>query len=229
MKHDDPQDAATAAMAAVAGLARQTEILARDLAAMKKGLQLTASAGELARLAQVVTELSETVATPPRKRPEPEAVPSWLVLAMDANTAQTVLADLFSWLRDVYLRYADAARLPQCWLWHPDVVEELVWLMHAWIAAYQGDDASVKTAGDWHDRHRPGVVARIAKYAGGCDLGKHTTGEATGAVEVPAADAAEAIVAWWTGNRDQAGPEPTPDQITAARAALNRRTQIGEL
>ena len=53
-----------------------------------------------------------------------------------------MLTDLTRWLDDIYLRYADAARtLPECWLWHPEVVEELIWLMHAWLAAYQGDDA----------------------------------------------------------------------------------------
>ena len=38
------------------------------------------------------------------------------------------LAELGEWLRVVYLRYPDAASgLPECWLWHPDVVEELLW------------------------------------------------------------------------------------------------------
>jgi len=50
----------------------------------------------------------------------------------------------------MYLRYPDAAAtLPDCWLWHPDLVEELLWLSHAWTAAYQGPDASVALAGDW--------------------------------------------------------------------------------
>ena len=58
----------------------------------------------------------------------------------------------------MFLRYPDGvAVLPECWLWHPDVVEELLWLMHAWRAAYEGRGASVQLAGDWHDRQRPGV------------------------------------------------------------------------
>jgi hypothetical protein len=73
-RHDDETDPAAAAVAAVAGLARQTETLARDVAAMKKGLALTASASELARLANVVTELGEAIAQAPRgKKDEPEA------------------------------------------------------------------------------------------------------------------------------------------------------------
>ena len=67
----------------------------------------------------------------------------------------------------VYLRYPDGAdHLPECWAWHPDVVEELLWLMHAWAAAYQGPQAWVALVGDWHDRQRPGVVRRIKTTAG---------------------------------------------------------------
>jgi hypothetical protein len=231
MKHtDNHDDPAAQALAGVAGLARQVEPLSRDVAAMKKGLKLTASAAEVARLAQVVTDLGETLAkSPPRQRSEPDAVPSWLVLPYDAKDAQTVLADVLGWLRDVYLRYADARNgLTQCWLWHPEVVEELLWLMYAWMAAYRGDGASVKAAGDWHDRLRPGVVKRIREYTKGCDFTRHKITSATPAAEVPSAEAADAIVAWWSKTRDQHGPAPTPEQIAAARAALTT-TETGEL
>ena len=66
-------------------------------------------------------------------------------------------------------------RLPECWLWHPDVVEELLWLSHAWLAAYQGPAASVALAADWHDRLRPGVVRRIKAQAGSCSRERHQT------------------------------------------------------
>ena len=109
---------------------------------MRRTLAGTASAAELARVADLVTDLSQimnataTPADPP---------PSWLALPADADAAATVLADLVGWLGQVYLRYSDAARgLPECWLWHPDVVEELVWLRHAWFDAYKSGDASVR-------------------------------------------------------------------------------------
>jgi hypothetical protein len=228
MRHDDEKDPAAAALAAVAGLARQTETLARDAAAMKKGLQQAASAAEVIRLAQVVTELGEAISKAPRsKGDEPEPIPSWLVLPMDADDARTVLGDLLGWMRDVYLGYADARRtLPQCWLWHGDVVEELVWLMYAWTAAYQGPEASLRLAGDWHDRQRPGVARRIGDYAGGCNLVQHKAALGS-AVAVPLADAADAIVTWWTTERDQPGPAPTPEQIAAARLALSD-TETGD-
>jgi len=199
--------------AAVAGLAREVE-------GMRRAMRQVATATELARLAEVVTQLSETTATAGRRAPQADPVPSWLVLPTALADATAVLRDLRLWLGDVYLRYADAARgLPECWLWHPEVVEELVWLMYAWLAAYRDDDASVRAASDWHDRLRPGVVRRISDYAGTCSLELHLPGRATGAPEVPVADAVDAIAAWWTQHRDQPGPEPTNDQMVAAASA----------
>ena len=94
-------------------------------------------------------------------------VASWLDLPTEVDTAHAVLGELLTWMQVVYLRYPDAAAgLPDCWLWHPDVIEELLWLMQAWLAAYRDDKAAVSLAGDWHDRYRPGVVRRITTSAG---------------------------------------------------------------
>ncbi len=202
------------AAAAVAGLAREVE-------ALRRGMQQVASAGEVARLARVVAELSETTAAGARPGgEEPEAPPSWLCWSGDAERASGLLADLTAWLGDVYLRYADAAEsLPECWLWHPEVVEELVWLMQAWLAAYVGEGACVRLAGDWHDRLRPGAVRRIKHYAPGCSLENHLPGRAKPAPVVPVVDAADAVAAWWADHRDQAAPAPTQDQIDEAARA----------
>ena len=89
---------------------------------------------------------------------------------------EQVLGELCAWLHAIFLRYPDGAvALPVCWLYHPDVIEELLWLMHAWCAAYQGKGASVQLAGDWHDRQRPGVVRRIKSGAGSCSIERHQT------------------------------------------------------
>lgn len=217
----DPDDEMAKLRTAVAGLAREVE-------AMRRAMRQVATAAELARLAEVVTELSETTAAitgAAGRGPRPDPVPSWLVLPAELADASAVLRDLRLWLGDVYLRYADAARgLPECWLWHPEVVEELVWLMYAWLAAYR-DEASVRAAGDWHDRLRPGVVRRITHYAGTCSLELHLSGRATGAPAVPVADAVDAIAAWWTQGRGQPGPEPTTDQMITAAANARRARQ----
>ena len=212
--HDCPAaDDLAALRTAVTGLAREVESVRRTLA-------VTASAAELARVADLVTDLSQimnatgTPADPP---------PSWLALPNDADAAATVLSDLVGWLGQVYLRYSDAARgLPECWLWHPDVVEELVWLRHAWFDAYKSGDASVRGAGDWHDRLRPGVVRRIAGYTRACSLESHLPDRASAATSVPMADAIGPIVTWWVKDRTDPGPVPTDQHLQAAATAARR-------
>lgn len=210
--HDCPVvDDLTGLRAAVTGLAREVETVRRTLA-------VTASAAELARVADLVTDLSQIVNATSTPADPP---PSWLDLPNDLDVAATVLADLIGWLARVYLRYSDAARgLSDCWLWHPDVVEELVWLRHAWHDAYKSGDASIRAVGDWHDRLRPGVARRIATYTKACSLESHLPGRATGAALVPMTEAADPIASWWVHHRTEPGPAPTDQQLhTAASAA----------
>lgn len=72
----------------------------------------------------------------------------------------------------MYVRFPEGS-LPGCWLWHPDVVEELLWLCEAWEVAYRGPEASVQRAGDWHDRLRPGVARWARRAAEDCSLRTH--------------------------------------------------------
>ena len=203
--------------AAVTGLAREVEALRRSLVGF-------ASATELARIADLVTDLSQAIGSGAGSTEPP---PSWLALPADVDAAGTLLADLVGWLGQVYLRYTDAARgLPQCWLWHPDVVEELVWLRHAWHSAYQSAEASVRAAGDWHDRLRPGVARRIADYTKACSLENHLPDRALAAPPVPMADATEQIATWWSSHRTEPGPAPTDDQLQAA-ALADRHARAG--
>jgi hypothetical protein len=208
----DAQEPRFASAAALAGLAAEVEALRRATDPLR---QLPARVDELARLlARVADELADHTA-----HAGPAAPPSWLILPTDSTIARQVLGELTGWMGAVYLRYADAAAsLPDCWLWHPDVVEELLWLMHAWATAYQGSAASVALAGDWHDRYRPGVVRRIKATTGTCSLenhpGRNARPDATG--DVPLAEAADGIAAWWATHRDQPAPEPTEQQLAAA-------------
>lgn len=199
-----------ATAAAVAGVASEVEQLRTRLDALE---QVRPRVDELATL---VEQLAERVKNHTGK-PAPAAVPSWLMLPTDEHAARTVLDELTAWLHQVLLRYADAAAaLPECWLWHPDVVEELVWLMHAWLAAYQGSGASVALAADWHDRYRPGVVRRIKTLAGACSLENHTPPAEPRAV--PLAEAVETIATWWANHREAPAPEPTEEQFAATRS-----------
>ncbi|MFG1635422.1 hypothetical protein ACGFKX_11360 [Pseudonocardia alni] len=194
---------------ALARLAGQVDTLRREVAELEP---IPDQVGELGRL---VGQLSEALAAVTARRRIP-AAPSWLLAPGDTAETRRLLDELCGWAQAVFLRYPDAAKvLPECWLWHPEVVEELLWLMHAWLAAYQGPAASVGAAGDWHDRQRPGVVNRIRKEAGSCSIERHQTrpgwsAPAGAPVPVPGTDHVEEIARWWAGQRDQAPPEPAP-------------------
>jgi hypothetical protein len=189
----------------VAGLAREVDGLRRRLDTLD-GLP-----ERLDELAVTVTDLALKLdALTARRGPTP--CPSWLLAPTHEPAITRQLGELVAWLEAVFLRYSDAA-LPECWLWHPDVVEELLWLSHAWLSAYQGPAASVALAADWHDRLRPGAVRRIKAQAGSCSRERHQTRPGrdrltTGIPQVPGAEAVAVIAAWWGPHRDQDAPEP---------------------
>lgn len=190
--------------------------LAREVDGLRRGLEvLFDTPTRVDDLARTVAQLADAVAATPA-RPGPTVAPSWVDAPTDPEATAGLLEDLTGWLRAVFLRYPDGvAVLPECWLWHPDVVEELLWLMHAWRAAYEGRGASVQLAGDWHDRQRPGVVRRVKVAAGSCSRERHQArpgwhDQPGGATEVPSLDATAEIAAWWAEARDDAGPEPAP-------------------
>ncbi len=211
----------------VAALARQVDRLretftAADVPALREDVQ--ALAVTVAGLAEQVAELAEDGGGG-RETP----APSWLwpvdpgdpVLA--GSVAEQLLAGLIEWAERVYVQFDDG-RLPECWLWHPGVVEELVWLWRAWRAAYRGSAATVQRAADWHDRQRPGVAARITKAAGSCSLREHL--DPAPVPVVPTVDAALAVAVWRAGP-DQLAPVPTGEQIRAADAAVGTAAGAG--
>ena len=211
----DPGEDCPAATS-VGGLARDLEALRRDVTA------LSGLARRVEQLGQVVTRLAEATTAATTTGPADEGVVSWLDADLDPHdpaVAEDILARLAQWVAGVYLRYPDA-RLPDCWLWHPEVVEELLWLHQAWLAAY-AEGARVTAAADWHDRYRPGVVARIKSCADMCALDDHQPGKIRHrpARTAPVLDALPVIAAWWSTERDKPAPAPSPEQITAANQA----------
>ncbi|MFC6156112.1 hypothetical protein [Kribbella jiaozuonensis] len=234
MKHTDHDDPEQTAQKAVAALARELEKLSREVQALKGGMRQTASKGTVTELAKVVENLSETVmkvaAGGGKKASEQDPVRSWLRLPEDETAAQEVLSELVPWMQTVYLRYGDAREtLPPCWPWHPEIVEELLWLMDAWFAAFYGPDASLRLVGDWHDRQRPGVMRRVAIYSTACDLPTHLDEAGQPATALPLIDQLDPFVTWWAGDRDNNGPAPTRDQIHAARRGGHGAGQAGGL
>ena len=140
-------------------------------------------------------------------------VRSWL-LADDPDQARTDVADLVEWLWRVYLRYADAA-LPSCWLWHPDVVEELWWLRQAHAEAFHPEVGSWRAVGDWHDRQRPNLVRRLRPLVNKCELSLHVPGaEAAGPpAAVPLEVHAGAVAFAWTTTPGRQVPPPDAVQL----------------
>ncbi|HSZ28549.1 MAG TPA: hypothetical protein VK784_02180 [Pseudonocardiaceae bacterium] len=205
---------AYASAGAVAGLAREIEALRRDLHLVR---EVPARLDELAGL---VAQLAEATAS--ASSPDVVGALSWLDLPTDIETAHAVLTELIRWMEVVYFRYPDAAQgLPDCWLWHPDLIEELLWLMHAWLAAYRDENAPVSLAADWHDRYRPGVTRRISATAGRCSLENHQPRDGhplpAGPV-VPVAAAADPIATWWATHRTDPPPEPDEEHLATANA-----------
>jgi hypothetical protein len=201
---------------AVAGLAREIEALRQSID------QLRGLPSRVDELAELVAQLADAVNASPAVA---GGVASWLDLPAEVKTAAAVLGELLAWMQVVYLRYPDAAAgLPDCWLWHPDVTEELLWLMQAWLDAYRNDKAAVTLAGDWHDRYRPGVVRRITTTAGRCSLENHQPRDGhplPGAPVVPVVGAAEQIATWWASSRTN--PAPEPDEWHLATAHTRRQ------
>jgi hypothetical protein len=200
--------------------------LARELEALRRRLD------ELAALPRRVDELAHLfagLADSPRDRSDTDTaerpVPSLLdqPVGSEPDDTGSLLDRLARWVNAVYLRYFDARHLPDCWLWHIEVVEELLWLHAAWLAAHC-EEAPPNAVGDWHDRQRPGVVRRIRDYAGLCSLEAHLpTGERhTPALTAPTADAVPVIAAWWTTCRDEPPPAPSAEQLDAARRRYQR-------
>ncbi len=150
-------------------------------------------------------------------------VRSWL-LGTDPDQARADLSDLIGWLYRVYLRY-DGAGLCSCWLWHPDVVEELWWLRQAHADAYDPEVGSWLRVADWHERHRPGVVKRLGPVVRRCELSLHAEGgELDRAADAaPLAVHTDQIATAWT--TDPARPVPLPSRVQLDEADRVTRAQ----
>ncbi|MFI5606875.1 hypothetical protein [Amycolatopsis sp. NPDC051903] len=213
---------------AVWGLAKEVEGLRTQFETQVGELRatvvpLTAMPEKVSTLARTVRGIAEQLAAGGESE-----VPSWswLDLPADLDRSQAMLTELTVWMRRIFLRYPDAVgALPECWMWHPDIVEELLWLAAAWHSAYRDEDATVARAADWHDRYRPGVVRRIKGSAGGCSLENHEDGGPLHrpAPGVPMGEGLAPIALWWAEQRDTPAPVPTAEQLAAAQTAARQR------
>ncbi len=189
-----------------------------DPAVAAIGRALERTARKLTALEDMVRTLAESMAGGAQPVRETSEVRSWL-LADDPAQAVLDLGDLVTWVDRVYLRFSRSA-LSTCWLWHPEVVEELWWLRCAHADAYDPEHGTWLRVGDWHDRQRPGVVSRVNAVLGKCSLSRHVTrnGRPPDVVEpgpAPLGDHHNPVaVAWVTTGT--AGPTPTASMLAEA-------------
>lgn len=203
--------------AAMAGLAREVEALSR------RTDKLAGLGPRVEQLAELLSRLAAATATngsSPAGNAEP--VPTWLAGVHTTVEARVLLVALDEWVRGVFLRYGDAEHFPrECWPWHPDVVEELLWLQAMWMLAYDTQGAKPSATADWHDRYRPGVVKRICGtkgrggYAGGCTIENHQGVRRQDTPPVNSLDGGtlDSLTEWWSTSRDTPAPDaPTSDR-----------------
>lgn len=186
------------------------EISALGRSVERTGRRIT----DLERLVrQIAGDLAEVAAaTLAPEGGDPATVRSWL-LADDPAQAAADLAELLDWTRRIYLRYPDAA-LSACWLWHPDVIEELWWLRHAHADAYHPTTGTWQRVADWHERHRPGVAKRVLAAIGTCELALHRAGAPV--PPAPLAEHASGLATAWATDPLAPRPEPTDTQLDHA-------------
>ena len=195
----------------IVALGRTTERTARRVGELDAMLR---------RLAADVLALAKAQTNGPAGGGDGEAdgpgVRSWL-LAADPDQTRTDVADLIVWLRQVYLRYTDAA-LPSCWLWHADVVEELWWLRQAHAEAFHPETGSWRAVGDWHDRQRPNLVRRLRPLVNKCELSLHAPGQEHSGppAAVPLAAHADAVAYEWSTSAGRQVPPPDGGQLVEA-------------
>jgi hypothetical protein len=200
-KSNTPDPQAPATKGALAGVAREVDALRR---AVRPLADLQARVDQLAAtLAEAVDDLAAT-----GRRPDPVRPVSWIAHSHDLGETTRQLTELADWVGQVYLRYPVAAReLPDCWLWHPDIVEELAWLHQVWQAAYDPNTGTVAAA----------ASNRV------CSLENHLQPDSGAVTMAPSVGSVPAVAHWWTCVRDERPPVPTQADLDAAAVRLKRR------
>jgi hypothetical protein len=204
----------------VAALARDMEQTQQQLGELDTLMRQLAA--DVATLARAITTRREPGGqTGDAGDPATPEVWSWLLAAGagDPERAADDVTDLVEWIDRVYLAYPGAT-LSGCWLWHPDVVEELRWLRRTHAEAFHPEQGSWQRVGDWHDRLRPGVARRVAAEVGACELSLHQPGQARGRAPrlAPLGGQAAAVAAGWVQLGAAGQPALTREQLEQAAA-----------
>ena len=162
--------------------------------------RMEALENDVATLAEGVLHLKE--------QRDPSRVRSWLQ-EDDEEGARLTLGDLAGWVGQIWIQYPDG-QLPECWLYHPPIIEELVAQMGAHRACFR-KGGTWQAFATWHDR-RPGVAARIRSYAPSCTLDLHQPGEPFDPAVVPTVPRLQdisVVASQWISTGTSPYPSPT--------------------
>ena len=165
--------------------------------------------GRVEALETDVATLAEGYLRLTRQR-DPSRVRSFLQ-ETDEEGARLLLEDLAGWIGKVWVQYPDG-QLPDCWLYHPPIVEELVACMGVHRACFR-QGGTWQAFADWHARYRPATAERIRKYAPSCTLDLHHAGEQFDPADVPSVPRLQDIslvAAQWIATGTAPYPTSTP-------------------
>jgi hypothetical protein len=140
MPDGEPGDGSAAALRAqLLGLGRDVDSLRRVVDRHDRTLRTVAGRvtdldAQTRSSAATLADLCEQIADLVGGEQGSAAHRSWFATT-DSRQAQSRLVELVQWLDRVYFQFPDAV-LPSCWIWHPSVVEELLWLQRSWTEAF---------------------------------------------------------------------------------------------
>lgn len=194
--------------AQITGLAREVEALARTLVDIGATVEnLATLPAQLQNMGNVVRQLAQEAAG--RAGDDTPQAVTWLGFDGDTDTAENLLRHLADWLETVYRRWPDGDKgLPNCWMLHPWIVEELVTLWDAHRHAHS-PRARALDRSDWCDRTRPGVARRVRQLVTSCSIETHLPdrGPRPPELRVVTDAAIRHVAQWWVnGDRTADGP-----------------------
>lgn len=162
---------------------------------------------------------------------EETEAPDWYSVETERQ-AQLMLDGLIEWVAKVYLRGPHDAKLTYCWMWHPEVVDELVALRWSYFDAHHGETANGFKASDWRDRYRKSAIERINTALAQCNLGQHEGPDGArvwqplrtvpGVDDVNPAAQVVAVAEWWATRRESTPPAPSANLKAAEKASRVR-------
>lgn len=161
-------------------------------------------------------ELADQLNPPGGPATGPPEVATWVDIEPDQ--APAVLVELARWIAAVLGYHRVADHLHPCWYRHPGLVQVLLDVRAAWLAAYRDPAGGrVPAALDWWQRHLPQLERQARELLGGCSSARH---EPAGPPRVGSESVLRGYARWWAADRNPATePPPAPTAVPRPREA----------